>query len=782
MSGWIVHPPTKTRTSRFILGLIAVMLAVSILPQSSVADEFPTGPGLDWELPETHGLYINGTTGNENLARTLPSETGQPDGDREFGGSPAMQNLLSLSSPPATEAALLQGNLTVQLYAGLYAEGTQCKGQNFGLGAGYTTFYATVMIGDSLVLDNEPSESQILEYDWNQAQEFTIQTPIDTLLNSNDTITLDISVIHNCLLANGHLFWDTYDLPSGLQIDADLLTPSLNISVSSNGLPRIEFTPHSPFGTSDYDELQIDIIGPLDSWEQGVHYPIPPEEEQFQDRLKMDSEHPPHGSRQTDTGRTAWTWITKEPLDEGMYVVDLCATMADGVYTIDCHLIGVLRFEVEEEPSAWLSSGWFAAMPVISVLGLLGYLVQTRLPPWPALVVICLMAATTMTAVGALPDIGPGEQQSETAAPDFILLKHGNGSANLGDLLDGKDALILGVFTAGSPAADLQMNDFIDVEDDLGDSVSFAQLITGEGVEIYDGDDHAAKLNGSWPLMIDESDGAIAKQLPTGIGEGVIIIDSAGFIVDWHTSTMNPIDIKKAVETAQSGGGRTPFEFLQMSTVLVLLPLLLLGLPRERIDAPETVMIPAAGWLGTAGSAAVGFGLWAVPVSILSVFGAMLWSWVQAILIGWLIWQTVAMLIWQRLPEVDWISNQVYKQLPDDYRAWRSNEMWTWDARMGHWLAWLSWLAMPTLIGQGVGSRIASGGMGFLMGPVMLIAFIILAGIVTLLIRLVAAWGGPISRLAGTLTRPVAVRSWGAINAGIAIWLVLWYVFGSLLS
>ena len=64
----------------------------------------------------------------------------------------------------------------------------------------------------------------------------------------------------------------------------------------------------------------------------------------------------------------------------------------------------------------------------------------------------------------------------------------------------------------------------------------------------------------------------------------------------------------------------------------------------------------------------------------------------------------------------------------------------------------------------------------------MLIGFILLAGIVTLLIRLVAAWGGPISRLGGTLTRPVAVRSWGAINAGIVIWLALWYVFGPLLG
>ena len=102
-----------------------------------------------------------------------------------------------------------------------------------------------------------------------------------------------------------------------------MLTPSLNISVSSNGLPRIEFTPHSPFGSDDYKELKIDVIGPLDSWEQGVHYPIPPEEEQFQDRFTMDAEKPPHGSRQTDTGKMAWTWITKDPLDQGMYVIDV---------------------------------------------------------------------------------------------------------------------------------------------------------------------------------------------------------------------------------------------------------------------------------------------------------------------------------------------------------------------------------------------------------------------------------------------------------------------------
>ncbi len=112
-----MHPTGEVRSSRGMLILIAVMLAISAVPSPSAADEFPTGPGLDWELPASHGLFISGPAGSEALSRTLPGETGQPDGDRQFQGTSTMQNLLSLTSPPATEAALLQGNLTVQLFA-----------------------------------------------------------------------------------------------------------------------------------------------------------------------------------------------------------------------------------------------------------------------------------------------------------------------------------------------------------------------------------------------------------------------------------------------------------------------------------------------------------------------------------------------------------------------------------------------------------------------------------------------------------------------------------------
>ena len=97
---------------------------------------------------------------------------------------------------------------------------------------------------------------------------------------------------------------------------------------------------------------------------------------------------------------------------------------------------------------------------------------------------------------------------------------------------------------------------------------------------------------------------------------------------------------------------------------------------------------------------------------------------------------------------------------------------------MGHWLAWLSWIAMPTLLAQGVGARIAGGGLGLLTGPLMLLAFVILAGLLTLLFRMVAAIGGPISRLGGSLTRPVMMRSWGVLSAGLAVWLMVWFLLG----
>ena len=60
----------------------------------------------------------------------------------------------------------------------------------------------------------------------------------------------------------------------------------------------------------------------------------------------------------------------------------------------------------------------------------------------------------------------------------------------------------------------------------------------------------------------------------------------------------------------------------------------------------------------------------------------------------------------------------------------------------------------------------------------MLIFLIVLAGFITLMIRLIAAIGGPISRLGGSLARPQMARTWGVVLAGYVVWLLVWLMLG----
>jgi len=192
-------------------------------------------------------------------------------------------------------------------------------------------------------------------------------------------------------------------------------------------------------------------------------------------------------------------------------------------------------------------------------------------------------------------------------------------------------------------------------------------------------------------------------------------------------------------------------------------------------------LVPFAGWLGTFGAATIGFTVWALPVSLAAIIlGGHSWTYVELALTIWLGWQAVSLILWQKIPEIDFLTKLAYNRLPEVYRKWRDEEMFIWDARMGHWLAWMLWVAAPTLIAQLVGTRIIAGGFGFITGPMMLIIIILLAGVLTLMIRLIAAIGGPISRLGGSLARPQMARTWGVVLAGYVVWLLIWLVLGPL--
>ncbi|DAC51001.1 MAG TPA: hypothetical protein D7H97_02465 [Candidatus Poseidoniales archaeon] len=339
--------------------------------------------------------------------------------------------------------------------------------------------------------------------------------------------------------------------------------------------------------------------------------------------------------------------------------------------------------------------------------------------------------------------------------------------------------MVLGVFTSGSPNAEQQKRDFDNASERLGDKVAFAQIATGLGVQPTDLDYYAEIMNGSWPLLIDESKGEVADQLPTRIADGVIIIDSAGFISSISAGSMSDQRIVESVEKSKTGSDQSMLNLLSLLIPsFIALPLLLLSFPRKRTEVPETALPPGAGLGGTVLAAGVGFAAWSIPIAILSFFTGSYWSFVEFLLMVWLGWQGLSLAIHGEVHEIQFIAKNIHKRLPESYRKWRLLPDFSRDVILGHWLAWLSWFAFPLMIPQGIGSLASASLTGMILAPLSLIAHCLIAGLAVLLLRSIATIMGPISRLIGMLGHKEAPRLWGCLLIGMALWWAIWLLVG----
>ena len=260
-----------------------------------------------------------------------------------------------------------------------------------------------------------------------------------------------------------------------------------------------------------------------------------------------------------------------------------------------------------EEPSASLGRvGYLIALVPLTTLVCLGSSLRIGTLPLPAYLILLLMGLAVMIPAASMPSIDMGEVRDEAPAPSFNLLSHSGDSYSINDLLKGNDALVLGVFETDSPNADQQRKDFLNAMERT-DSIAFAQLATGEEVRAIDIDAHAESVNGTWPILLDENGAAIASQFPSGATDAVLIIDRAGFVSGWNSGSIGSDAIVESVDSATIGSGRSAIDLL--FGVLIgagaILPLLFLSLPRNRVEPPETVMIPGAGILGTIGANAI---------------------------------------------------------------------------------------------------------------------------------------------------------------------------------
>lgn len=775
--------PTRGRHIPALCLLLIFSLIVGAQPTSgqSSEDNFPTGPGLDWSMPEAHRLFVNGTQTADNLDRDYPYFTGEPPFESfEFGST----TVIDVESAPAEETVTLSGEASVYVYASLITDNDACRATQFFDGlSGKTSFTVWLDIGSTPIIDGEQSDWMPMENGWEKAHEFFVNATYDNVtLGEGDVISLVVQANHNCLV-QGRVYWDAYHTPTGALLQGAMLQPELQAQVDSNGIVRIEFIPISAWGSADYGEMFVDLVGPLEGWDQGRHLKTQPSEEQYIEHFEV-----PHGTRVVEANRTALIWMSNDTVGPGMYMIDACFIVNAGDYNEDCdsdnsdHVIGVLRFEVEERPQPLAGSGLFWLVSIASFLGYAGIRFRSGYAEpltWGLLLMLTLAA---MVPASALPELEFGASRVEAASPNFSLLQHpshGSGTLSLGELLDGKDALVLGVITVGSPGAELQKRDFENASARLGEDIAFAQLVTGDEVRAVDIDFYADFLNGSWPLLMDEAGGDVARQLPSGIADGVIIIDSAGFISSWSPGSLSDQQIVQAVDKSKSGSSQSVFGlFSLLLPSLMLAPLIFMAFPLRKTEAPKESVPPGAGLGGTVVAGAIGFGVWAIPLAILSPFLASFWPFIEMFLMFWLAWQGLSLAIHGKVHEIEWISTQIYQRLPESYRNWRHEVEFGRDVMLGHWLAWISWFAMPLLIPQGIGAAATASLTGLLIAPFNLLLHLLVAGGLVLMLRVIAAVGGPFSRMAANFGHEEIPRLWGCLLIGMALWWILWLVMG----
>ena len=761
--------------SRAMIPVALFMLSLMICSPlaSSQSTSGPEGPGESWTLPSEHNLFLKGELTDPFLDRNWSKLTGEPLGRAEFtkSSSAFSPTLIDIQSAPLSESLRFQGNVTVKLYASLETTNDACRLSNVlpGSAGSETSFIVWLSMGSDPVLSQVSSNSLAMEESFGMAHEFTVQAnDVNVSLSSGDMISLRVDVQHECI-QGGVLWWGSYDAGSRIILEGDILDPSLEVKIDTNRMARVQFTPLSPWGESDFDWQVMEIVGPMD-WDEMVHGNG--DEEQRLDHFEI-----PHTTMVGEANRSVRAWSADKPLPPGKYMVDGCFVLTDQEPSSTCHSIGMLRFEVSEDPDPLLGSSWAVLIIPLSVILWIFFSIREATLPLMAYLVVLLLAISVLGPASQLPDIDPESEGGRGAAPSFVLLSHSSDqvSISLEDLMDGSDAVVVGLFQSGSPYAEHQRGDFESAKIILDRDVKFVQIATGGELSAVNLDGHALSINESWPLLMDEPDSSTGSAFPSGPTDAVIVIDPAGFIASWSPGTMSPNEISDAVESGLKGSGNGPYALFSMIISTALLPLIILGLPttNRREDEPGKGMNPFVGVIMTTAAAGLGFAIWAVPISVMASMGlSSSWLLIEIALSMILIYHGLSTLVKGSIIEVEKLSPILYSKLPSAYREWRGQSDFTRDAYLGLWLAWLAWLRMPYLVPQGIGSIARSGLLGPITSILVLSIFIVSAGVVVSVVRASASSFGKTSFLLGQMSKGIRPRAWGLASSVMGLWML----------
>ena len=732
---------------------------------------------IEWEMDMEQRLYVEGEDAESSVLQRQ-----RPDATLAFADvepNTGLVPIFSLTSDPIVNS--MKGTINMSTYFSAYLvpqvgaiQSTQCK-QPLSIpptvGDDSTTLVMSVSISGTQVY--EDSVTEILDtIASNEPVNFSGEIQMmDIDLSAGDTFSISLSAEHLCENSRARIQWGGFEANAGgIIMTGKVYEPSASIRVDSSRRAHIEFLPILPWGESD---VLVDGNGdPAVSWV--LRGPLDDDVKTNRDRdMVMESSIGRiRMERSLGNNETAWIWTGKEVLQKGDSNLEVCVKTSSGNPNVDCHAFGIIRFNVESESDGFASAGlWLSLTTIACFLGF-AYKGFNANPPMPLPILIALLLMTLlMLPVGfSQSNLNTEAQLNDNALLlDAELKSSGAEFTTLTDLMGDSSVLAIGVIAPGSESAQDQANE---LELLLGqrDDVAVVQIVIGEDSMMSDVEAYRSSINASWPIVLDYNQEFVSAS-PTGNADSLILVDSS-MHVTWSQSPTGGAKAMNDAIDGINGGGPTSLGTYFSILFPTGLFLLFLALPRQGWTKPEEPLPPGALWASIVLAGGVGAVLVNLPALLLSLLpvSSSLSYIVSALMFIWFVFMC-AMTLRRGSPfESDMLGSLIHGFTPSSFQNWRPKEDMQRDVFLGMFIGWLSWMAEPGLIAQGVGAAALNGGMGILFAVVLLLANVLIAGLTILVLRFIASWGGPFSNIFGRVGADTFARFMGLVLLPISLW------------
>ena len=749
------------------IGTLILLLCVGVSDMVSANTDSTYEPGfIEWEINPLERLFVEGSDVEEAVLQR--EQTDSAVGGFTVGLTNGPVPVFTLQSPPVEQPVEAQVFMSVYFSAIIEGGGgpQSCTRQTWTDSS--TTLIYSVSDGKGEVYSTEVTQTLDTSAE-GDAMNFSGEVQNATLsLDVGQSITLTVSVEHRCIGTQARVQWGGFEQNSGgIVIEGVLYEPKADITVDAARLAHVELEHRLPWGLEDLRDEKWEIWGPLLPTDKSVRdgeYLV----ETSAGRIRM--------TRDMGGNNTVYTWSGAEPLPVGELNLQFCLRTVAGDLNSECHAEGILRFEVTGGDDGFASAGlWLTITTLLALLGFVVNAFRTGLMlPVPILGALAVLALLTLPTVFDQPNLGADAViLDNTKILDADLASPDGETLSVSELLNGHEALLIGLVLPGSEQILTQSNEFNRSIDQLGDRVNVVHIITGVDARMTDVTSLSAATNATWNVYLDEK-GVFAKSLPTGASDAVVVVDPGMHVAFSQTSSAAMLDIVEAVDGIKTGG---PNSFASYFGLLLGpgLFLLLLALPRNEWTAPEEPLPPGLLWASIVVAGGAGVLMVNLPALVLTVLPVGMS--VRFLLdIGMMVWMLEMCFVTARRGapyEADVLGRLLHRSFPKAFRDWRETVDMDRDVLLGIWMGWFGWLAFPLLFPQAVGSSVLAGGSGIAMAAAYLLFFTLSGGFVVLLLRIVSSWGGPFSRLFGKFGGDVFAQFVGWILTPMALWMAV---------